>query len=296
MVVALVGTTASPLLDSYGVTLGALRGLNFGQMRVWGSIGFTIVVLLIGNAMGGDVSRLFLFAYAATLLLTCIATLGLPARKHQQAKQAWWHGAATLVRLPKIRVLLLTVFLLSLSANPIFALFGIYIQALGGNVSVVGVANAIASASEIPIIFLGSWLLAHFGSQRMLVIALVLYCVRMALYGVVSSANWVLAIQALHGCTFGLYLVSSVTLMFELVGRERAATAQGLLASAMAFGQMTGSLLSGVMLDRAGIFAIYRFSAFTMMLALLMFVLGTRWYANRAEVAVPASVERVGEA
>lgn len=61
---------------------------------------------------------------------------------------------------------------------------------------------------------------------------------RILLYSVVPSAPWVLAIQLLHGCTFGLYLIASVTLVHELVGSELAATAQGLLASAMAFGHV----------------------------------------------------------
>ncbi len=55
---ALFGSTAAPLLDSYGVTLGAVGGTSFGRLRVWGSVGYTLVVWLVGTAMGATVSTL----------------------------------------------------------------------------------------------------------------------------------------------------------------------------------------------------------------------------------------------
>lgn len=104
--------------------------------------------------------------------------------------------------------------------------------------------------------FLGSRLTRQLGSRRMFIIALVIYSLRMLLYSVIPSATWLLAVP-FHGCSFGLYLIASVTLVHELVVRscgDRAGTAR--LGNGLR--SMSGALISGVLLDRVGIFAIYR--------------------------------------
>lgn len=275
LVLALIGTSASPLLDSYGVLVSAADGLSFGQVRVWGSIGYTVVVWAIGYAMGDTVSRLFLFCYALALVLTCVATLGLPKRE-QRTQLARWQGAATILRRRDVQVMLLVVFILSIGTNPVFALFGLYIKALGGDSNLLGATSALAALSEFPIMFLGSRLTKRFGSRRMFIGALLIYSLRVGLYGIAPSPEWVIPVQLLHGCSFGLYLIASVTLMHEIVGPDLAATAQGLLASAMAFGQMSGAVLSGFLLDQIGIVAIYQISVGILLVALLVFVVGWR--------------------
>jgi PPP family 3-phenylpropionic acid transporter len=279
IVLALVGTTASPLLDSYGVIISAQHGIGFGQLRVWGSIGYTVIVWVIGYAMGGEVSRLFLFCYAATLVLTCLMTIGLPARREQRSQNRW-RGAPMMLRRPDIRMLLLTVFFLSISTNPVFALFGLYIADLGGSTSMLGATSALAAVSEFPVLFFGSRLIRRWGSQRIFLAALCIYILRIFLYSIIPSVEWVLPVQLLHGFSFGLYLMASVTLIHDLVGPDLTATAQGLLASAMACGQIVGSLVAGFALDRIGIVAIYRFSAGITLLALVVFVIGLRWYGR----------------
>ncbi len=276
LLLALVGTTASPLIDSYAVTIGARHGISFGQLRVWGSISYTLVVWLIGVAMGGEVSPLFLICYAITLGLTCLTTLGLPARRQPSVPDRW-RGAAEMLRRPDMRVLLLVVFLLAISTSPIFSLFGIYITAIGGNTGLLGATSATAAISELPVLFLGGRLVSRLGTRRMMVVALCMYTLRILLYTLVPGPEWVLGVQVLHGCSYGIYLLASVSMVHELAGPQLAATGQGLLASAMAFGQMSGAVISGVLLDQIGIVAIYRLSVGITLLALAVFVLGRRW-------------------
>lgn len=271
----LLGTTAAPLLDSYGVTLGAEKGMSFGRLRVWGSVGYTLVVWLVGTAMGGRVSSLFLFAYAAALISTCAATFGLPARQgtHRHGHR---QGAAQLWRRPDLQLLLLVTFLLFTSTTPVFTLFGLYVEALGGTSALLGTASAVAAISEFPVFFWGGRLIERLGSRRLYLIALGVFTVRLALYTVAPSASWVLGVQLLHGLSFGFYLIAAMALLYERVGSEQVATAQGLLASAMACGQIVGALLSGAVLDRFGIVTVYGVSAAIMVLAFAVFVVGGR--------------------
>ena len=288
VVYALIGTTAQPLLDSYGVAISARMRLSYGQLRVWGSIGYMLAAWLIGRVMGAEVSTLFLFCFAVALALTCVASLGLPSlstlserikssdefSRHVKANR--WRGAASLLRRPDIRIVLLAVFMLAVATNPVQSLFGVYFRGLGASASLVGTATAIAAFSELPMLFLGGRLNAWLGSRRMFIIALVVYGVRMALYSVVPSTTWVLPIQLLHGMSFGFGLMASVTLIHELAGPEFAATAQALIASAAAFGNMSGALLSGALLDRIDIRAIYLMSSALTVLTILVCLIGLR--------------------
>jgi PPP family 3-phenylpropionic acid transporter len=276
----LFGTTASPLLDSYGVTLGAEKGTSFGQLRVWGSVGYTLVVWLVGTAMGGTVSRLFLFAYAAALVSTCIATLGLPARPRARRRNR--PQTVRMWRRLDLQLLFLVTFLLFTSTTPMFSLFGIYIKEVGGTSTTLGLASAVAAISEFPVLLLGNRLVERLGSQRLYAVALGFFVVRLMLYTVAPSTPWIFGAQLLHGCSFGLYLVASMALIYERVGSEHAATAQGFLASAMACGQVVGALLSGVLLDQIGIVAIYGLAAVIVALALVVFTAGRRWSGIRS--------------
>jgi len=271
----LFSTTASPLLDSYGVTLGAEKGTSFGQLRVWGSIGYTLIVWLVGAAMGGTVSRLFLFAYAVALLSTCLATLGLPARdisriSHRRPAVPMWQRR-------DLQLLFLVTFLLFIGTTPVFTLFGIYVRELGGASGVLGLTSAVAAISEYPVLFLGHRLVERLGSRRLYAIALGIFVVRFALYGLIPSTPWLFGVQLLHGCSFGIYLIASMSLIYERVGPEQAATAQGFLASAMAGGQVVGALVSGALLDSVGIIAIFGLAAFVAVLALIVFTSGMKW-------------------
>lgn len=270
---ALLGTSAAPLLDSYGVTLGASPGTSFGQLRVWGSVGYIVVVWLVGAAMGGGVSSLFLVAYAAALACACAATLGLPARTGAR-RRGLRRGTWQLLSRADLRLLLFVTFLIFTSTTPMFTLFGLYVEALGGTTALLGAASAVAALSEIPVFIWGGRLVGRFGGRRLYGVALGVYTLRLVFYTLVPAVPWVLGVQALHGLSFGFYLVAVMALLHERVAPEQLATAQGLLASAMACGQMLGALLSGAVYDRLGIFAVYGASALVMALAFAVFMVG----------------------
>ncbi len=274
-VFALLGTSTAPLLDSYGVTLGAAPGTSFGRLRVWGSVGYIGVVWLVGAAMRGGVSPLFLFLYAAAQLSACAATLGLPARARAHGPDRR-RGTAGLWRRGDLRLLFLVTFLIFSSTTPMFTLFGLYVEALGGTTALLGAASAVAALSEIPVFLWGGRLVERFGARRLYGVALGVYTLRLVLFTLVPATSWVLGVQALHGLSFGFYLVAVMALLQERVAPEQLATAQGLLASAMACGQIVGALLSGAVYDRFGILAVYGVSAAVMVLALAVFVGGGR--------------------
>lgn len=279
LLIALLAVAIAPvtsLMDSYGLTIGELTGVPYGQLRVWGSVGYTIAVWTVGWAMGGRVTRAFLLTYGACMLLALLATAGLPPQRRDAAGPRW-QGLGDLWRNRPLVTLLLVTFLMTANAGMMYSFLGIHLASLGGSARLLGLAYAVNALSEMPILAFGSRLLARFGSRRLIAVALVVYAARLLLYSLLAAPAWVLPIQLLHGLTYGVFLLGSVTLAHELAGKERAATAQGLLAAmSFGFGTLAGALVGGALLDLLGTVLLFRVAAAGMGVALLVFLLGLR--------------------
>jgi PPP family 3-phenylpropionic acid transporter len=190
--------------------------------------------------------------------------------------------------------LLVVAFLLSSSSAIMNTFLGIHIEDLGGSTALIGLAFAISAASELPIIALGGKLLTRFGPTRLIALSLMVYTARFVLLSVITEPVWILPVQALHGLSFGAFLMASVTLAYRLAGPTQAATAQALLAAmSFGFGSITGSLVGGALLDRIGTEGLFRGAAVMMMFTLAVLLIGNRVIGlDRAanESAKPAPV------
>jgi PPP family 3-phenylpropionic acid transporter len=264
------------LLDSYALTTVERRGVSYGRLRVWGSLGYMALTLVVGRIMGDRVSSVLLVAYAACLGLTFLTVFPLP-------RLADRHPRPLLDGLQEIRrnrplLLLITVAYLLSSGSAIMNVFlAIHVQELGGSASLIGVAFALSAASELPIVAFGGWILARLGTVTTIALALVVYTVRMIAFSLITVPEWILPVQMLHGLSFGAFLMASVTLAYRLAGRHQAATAQALLtAMSFGFGSITGSLVGGALLDSIGTVGLFRGAAVLMLVTLAILVIGNR--------------------
>lgn len=274
---------AMPFMDGYGVAISERYKLSFGQLRFWGTVGFIMGVFTIGQWMGGQLTPSFLYAYAGGMFLTFLVTFGLPALEINTARPDWV-DALGLLRQPAMAVLIATSWLVAIGFATFNTFFSIYLAELNG-AGLIGAANMALAASELPVLFYSNQLVAKLGIKRMLMIGAFAYALRFALLSIVPSAGWVIPIQLTHTFSFTFYMLASVRMAHQLGGRELAATAQSLLASANALGSITGSLVGGILLDRIGVFLVFRLAGMMSIVALLVFWLGMRWAEARGQRA-----------
>lgn len=274
--VSIASAPIAPLLDSYGVTASDRLHRSFGSLRVWGSLGFMAFTLALGQAMGNDVSSIVFVAYAVTLGLALLATIGLPTMREHHP-QALIGGLGELRRNRPLLLLLAIAYLLSSSAALINIFLGIHIEDLGGSTALIGAAFAIGSATELPVIAFGGRLISRFGPTRLIGVSLVVYTLRFALLSLITAPVWILPAQLLHGMSFALFLIASITLAHRLTGPAQAATAQALLtAMSFGFGSITGSLVGGALLDRVGAEGLFRGGGVMMLITLMVLIAGNR--------------------
>jgi len=167
------------LFDGYGVTVSERLRTSYGSLRVWGSIGFTGSVLLVGWLMGDDVTRLFFVAHALCLFGGLIATLGLPALGERTARPVFDGLGLAAANKPLLALLLIT-YLMSTSVAAMYGFLGIHMEGLGGSASLLGAASALAAASELPIVAFGGWFVAKYGPVRLIALAIAVYAARFA--------------------------------------------------------------------------------------------------------------------
>jgi len=273
---AFAAVPVGPLLDSYGVTTSERLGQSYGRLRVWGSLGFMVTVLVVGRLMGDRVSSVVLVAYGVCLALTFLFVAGIPplAERHPRSL---FGGLRDIARNRPLMLLLLVAYLLSSGGAIMYIFLGIRMQEIGGSANLVGVAFALSAVSELPVVAFGGWLLNRLGAIRLIAVALCVYIVRFTAFSTISEPEWMLPVQLLHGLSFGAFLMASVPLAHRLAGSEHAATAQALLtAMSFGFGSITGSIVGGAFLDRIGTVGLFRGATLLMVAALVVLIAGDR--------------------
>lgn len=273
---ALALATVPSMMDSYAVVVSDRGGRSYGAMRVWGSLGYMVAVLVIGRLMGDDVTSLVFVGYAACLGVTLLVVASLPALGERRA-QPLLAGIADAFASRSLAVLLLVAFLISSGTAVMNVYLGVHIEGIGGSASLIGLAFAISAASELPVVAFGGWFLARLGAFRLAVLAIAVYAARFVAFGIITTPNLVLVVQLFHGLSYGAFLMASVTLAHRLAPPGRAATAQALLtAMSFGFGAIVGSLVAGALLDVIGTAGLFRASAALMAVTLSVLIAGDR--------------------
>ncbi len=264
------------MLDSYAVVAGDRAGRSYGAIRVWGSVGYMLAVLVAGRLMGDDVTALVFGGYAACLAVALLVIAALP-RLGERRSQPVLTGIADAVANRSLAVLLLVAFLISTGTAVMNIYLGVHIEDIGGSASLIGLAFAVSAASELPVIALGGWFLARLGAFRLAVLAIAVYAVRFIAFSIITVPELVLGVQVFHGLSYGAFLMASVTLAHRLAPPGRAATAQSLLtAMSFGFGAIAGTLIAGALLDVIGTAGLFAAAAALMAVTLVVLIAGNR--------------------
>lgn len=286
-VIALALVPMPSLWDSYAVSAVERGGAPYGVLRVFGSIGFSAMVLTMGQVMADGLSVAFLYAYAACHLVTFLVTLRLPPLGERQPRK-FWDGISHVLRMKGFLLILLVAVFITTG----YAMLGLYltvhVESLGGSTRIAGAAYAVSAMSELPVIGFGAVILRRLGARNVIFVAIFMYFCRFAILGFTGSVIGVLGAQAMHGMSFGMFLIASVTLAHRLVGRDNAATAQALLAMCGGVGNIAGSFIGGIALDHTTTTIMYRGVMALMVVTFVIFVVGSRIVGRSAfEPAMP---------
>jgi MFS transporter, PPP family, 3-phenylpropionic acid transporter len=239
----------SGLLPQFeATTLGHLgdRPQRYGLVRLWGSVGFILAVVIGGLAFAGD--RAFAVPLALVVLVACtaIAVWRVPPVPPIDASLAD-RGLAAALHRPWVIALLVVCVLQQASFGPYYVFFTIHLDRLGYGTGAAGLLWAWGVAAEILMFLYTSRLIDRFGSRVLLVFALGASAVRWLLTAAAgSSLPLLLVAQTLHMAAFGLFHAVAVLLVHRAFGGRLLGRGQALYSAAgFGLGGALGSLGSG---------------------------------------------------
>jgi MFS transporter, PPP family, 3-phenylpropionic acid transporter len=258
---ALVRAPTVSLADTLIARQAVRYGLNFGTMRLWGSVGFAAMAIG-GGWVWQAVGYAWMLPVTAVLLLPSVWL----ANGLEEPAQPVGGGPEVrpwdILRLPSLQGILLACFLAGLALGLSFVFEGLYMVHKGGNGWLVGLMFGLAACSELPSMQ-ATDALGRGGRMRWLfLLSFVVLAVAMVGYVFSPTPLWVLLFAAVRGLGFGFFLVSSVRLVDALAPAEWASTAQS-LRQAVTFGlaALVAGPLGGWLVDMVSLEAVFMASA-----------------------------------
>lgn len=238
LVVGALLTTAVPLADSLSLLSVARTGIDYGRVRLWGSISFILASTAGGWYLHGRDSGavlLLLIAGAVALVAASITLPGLRVAVGQRPRPA----VLELIRSPSFRLFAVTAALLQASHAALYAFASLHWRNAGLSEGVIGLLWAEGVVAEILLFSVAGALIRRLGVTRLLLVAAVAGMVRWTMLGLTASVGWLALAQLLHAFTFSGTLVAAVSYILKSVPEDQSATAQGLY-DALAMGLFFG--------------------------------------------------------
>lgn len=229
---------------------------EFGAIRVFGSIGWIVVGLVVGAAgIEATASPLYLAAGLSLAMagycLTLPATPPLAGNKRFELRQALPLEALHLLRGRSMAVFALASFLICIPLQFYYAFTNLFLNEVG----VVNAAGKMTGGqmSEILCMLLIPWFFRRLGVKYMLAVGMLAWVVRYVLFafGAPGELMWMLWFGIiLHGICFDFFfVVGQIYIDREAPPALRAAT-QGLITFlTYGLGMFVGSWLSGLAVD-----------------------------------------------
>ncbi len=251
---------------------------RYGRIRLWGSVGFIFAVLGMGWLLDILPITLLLWVSWALLLGTVFSALLL-----KEAVSGAIHIASSLrvvLSQPKVVFLLLAGLFMIAAHGALYVFYSIHLVAHGYDKTMVGLLWTLGVVAEIIVFLLMPRIAQRVSLRHLLLLCFALAALRFMLIGwQVDSLLWLLFAQSLHGATFGVHHVATMTALNRWFSSGQQARAQAIYGSvAYGVGGLTGGLLAGALWENAGSAITFSVSA---LLALIGFCLV--WYG------VPAS-------
>ncbi|MDP2869630.1 MFS transporter [Methyloversatilis sp.] len=238
-----------PLVEA--LTLEHLKSSvsRYGAIRVWGSIGFVVTVLVLGDVL--ERTGLDAVLWACSLLLAGIFLFAMcvPEAPVHAGAVAATQSLRTILRSRPVAGLFGAAFFMSCAHGALYVFYSIHLDEHGYSKRVIGGLWTLGVLAEIGVFLCMPWLLRRFTLRALLLAALVAAVLRFAVIGwAVSAPLWLIGAQLLHGLTFGAFHAGSVAALNQWFDARQQARAQALYGSvSFGAGGMVGGLLAGWM-------------------------------------------------
>jgi PPP family 3-phenylpropionic acid transporter len=264
-----------PLIDNSALEILGNQSDKYGQIRLWGSIGWGIGAPLIGLLVEHFGLNWTFYGHAALMLAGLLIAVRLPVAP-KSSGGGFGKGLRSLLQDERWYLFLLVIFVAGFGDAIIRNYSFLYLKDLGASSTLMGLSLTIGTASELLVLFFSGQLLKGLGTRKLLILSVSTQVLRLLGWSMINDPYVALSLQLLNGLAFGALWMAGVAYAREIAPAGMGATAQGLLSGVyFGFSSAVGALLGGFWYEQVGSWGMYRWGAMVMFIGLLIFVLAS---------------------
>ena len=241
---------------------------HYSMVRLWGSLGFIVLVVLIGNLLEVYEEDIIPLVVLLTFVVIALSSFIVPEKLNTPHvdHSPIWH----VIKQPKVLAFIAVCFLMLCSHGPYYTFYTIYLEEQGYSSYMIGVLWAVGVLAEVVIFLLMHRLLPFFGARKLLITTLLLTTLRWLIIGFfVTDLSMLFLAQLIHAFSFGVFHAVGISLVHEYFTGSHQGRGQALYSSvSFGAGVAVGSLVSGLVWDQWGATVLFMFAACCTLLAL----------------------------
>ncbi len=260
-----------PQFESY--TFGCLgdEKHRYGEIRLWGSVGFIVAVLLVGWQV-----EHFSIIWLPIDLFVLLAVVWLSTYLFEDQKRihhlSFSVGFLQILKQPAVWSLLLVSFLMQLSHGVYYAFFTIHLTSLGYDNTIIAWLWALGVMAEVAVFYWMSAVFKRYTVRFLILLSLFLTIVRWLMNAYLADYFvWMLLAQLLHAASFGLFHATAIHLIDDCFKGKHHGKGQAIFAaSSHGLGGALGMFIAGYAWTTGGAELSYGLSAFAVAISFVV--------------------------
>ncbi len=266
------------------ITLAHLReqSARYSQVRLWGSIGFIVAVIGLGELFERFSPGLFPAMVVLILAGILLGSLWVPnAVPQARAGQGGEGGFLAQLLRPGVPAFFLCVALMQLSHGPYYTFLTLHLERLGYERGFIGQMWALGVVAEIVLFLFMARILTRFSVHWVLAASFLLASLRWLLLGNLADHLGVLLFaQLLHAATFGSFHAAAIHFVQRSFGPNQQGQGQALYAALAGTGGALGALYAGY--SWASLGAAWTFAIASLVALAAALIIAVRLHEERA--------------
>jgi len=260
LLLALFSSPMAPLADAIAVNHTNRHGQTYGGARVWGSIGWALVVFPMG-ILYQRIGIRHMFSFYMALMAVVFAAAFLLERGGGRQNVAW-RDIGRLVKKKQFAAFLPLVFLVAFGAQSYGVFFSVFLGHLGGSVSLhIGILTAVSATSELPFFIFAKRIVERFGYRRVMAACAIVGAVRFLVVSFYPPFAILMACQLLQGAN-ALFYAAGVQFAYDISPERLKTTGQSLYSMVYVnLAVLIASNVGGWLIDSYGYGLMYRVAA-----------------------------------
>jgi len=250
-------TGMMPLGDSLAMLTARERGLDYGRLRLWGSLSFIAAAWGSGLLLGKSGEDLIFWVIFGAIIAVFFSAWALPSTQPPAARGGGFTPFKVLA-LPKMALFYLAAALIQASHAAYYTFATIHWRTAGHSDGFIGALWAEGVIAEVVLFAFAGRFLGRINPLHLLALAGFAGAIRWSVLALTTDPTFLIASQLLHAFTFGAAHLAAMEFMTRNVPVSLSATSQGLYsASAYGLGAGLATLAVGPLYELYAGFAFF---------------------------------------